>query len=122
MIELYWLTRLDNINILLCFTLAICLGLTLIFFIRYCAANTDGDPEDFQKSLLKNAKRFGIIAIFAAVIDVFVPTTKEAYLIYGVGGTIDYIKSNKTARQIPDKVINAIDKYIDTFTEKSKKE
>ena len=34
----------------------------------------------------------------------------DALLIYGVGGTIDYVKSNKTAKQLPDKCIKALDK------------
>jgi hypothetical protein len=42
-------------------------------------------------------------------------------LIYGVGGTVDYIKSNDTAKQLPDKVVNALDKYLDSFNEKEDK-
>lgn len=43
--------------------------------------------------------------------NTFIPTTKEAYLIYGVGGTIDYLRSDQTAKQIPHKV--AVDKYLE---------
>lgn len=39
------------------------------------------------------------------------------YMIYGVGGTIDYLKDNETAKQLPDKVIVALDKYIDSLNE-----
>lgn len=45
--------------------------------------------------------------------NTFIPTTKEAYLIYGVGGTIDYLRSDQTAKQIPHKVIVAVDKYLE---------
>lgn len=34
-------------------------------------------------------------------------------MIYGLGGTIDYIESNKTAQGLPDKFIQALDKYLD---------
>ena len=34
-------------------------------------------------------------------------------MIYGIGGTIDYIQQNKTAQGIPDKFFKAVDKYLD---------
>ena len=37
-------------------------------------------------------------------------------VIYGIGGTIDYIKGNDTAKQLPDKCIEAIDKFLDEYT------
>ena len=44
-------------------------------------------------------------------------------MVYGVGGTIDYIKSNDTAKQIPDKCVKALDKYLDNLTkEENQKE
>ena len=41
----------------------------------------------------------------------------DALLIYGVGGTIDYVKSNETAKQLPDKYIKALDKWVDNLNE-----
>ena len=52
---------------------------------------------------------------------IFIPTSKEAMLILGVGGTIDYIKKNETIQQIPDKCINALDAWVDSLTEKEQK-
>ena len=52
---------------------------------------------------------------------VFIPTTKEALLIYGVGGTIDYVKSNPVAKKIPDKCIIALDKWVDSLSNDSTK-
>ena len=49
----------------------------------------------------------------------FTPTTKEMYLIYGLGGTIDYIKSNDKAKQLPDKCIDALDKYIESLNKET---
>ena len=45
---------------------------------------------------------------------------KEALAIYGVGGTIDYIKSNDKAEQIPDKAVDALIKWLDTEQEDEK--
>lgn len=54
--------------------------------------------------------------------NIFIPTTNEALLIYGVGGTIDYIKSNSTAKQLPDKCVKALDKYLDNLTKEEEKQ
>ena len=55
-------------------------------------------------------------AIFGAI-TVFVPSQCELFTIYGIGGTIDYIKSSDTAKQLPDKCINALDKYLNEITD-----
>jgi hypothetical protein len=42
-------------------------------------------------------------------------------MIWGVGGTIDYVKSNATAKQLPDKCIEALDKWVDSLNEEKTK-
>jgi hypothetical protein len=78
--------------------------------------NCDGD-YDFEKKARKNCEKAMKVSIISFIIGLlgvtFIPTTKEALLIYGVGGTIDYLKQNPTAKQLPDKCINALDKWID---------
>lgn len=47
----------------------------------------------------------------------------DLLIIYGVGGTIDYLKDNKDANKIPDKCVKALDKYLDdVLTEDKDKE
>ena len=67
---------------------------------------------------MKSVRYFIPILSISTVLLVLVPTTKQALLIYGVGGTVDYLKQNPTAKQIPDKCINALDKWVDSWTEK----
>lgn len=55
-------------------------------------------------------------------INVFVPTTKDAMLIFGVGGTIDYIKSNETINKLPEKCVNALDAWVESITENESKD
>ena len=69
------------------------------------------------------SKRFIFVTIIACLINFFIQTTNEALMVYGIGGTIDYIKSNKTAKQLPDKCIKALDKYLDNLAkEENQKE
>ena len=67
------------------------------------------------KMFLSYFKRFIFVTIIAGLINFFIPTTNEALMIYGIGGTIDYVKSNETAKQLPDKYIKALDKYLDNI-------
>ena len=54
-----------------------------------------------------------LVSIFlsGSIGSIFIPTTKEAVIIYGV--TIDYLKSNKTAGKLPDKALKVLDLYLD---------
>jgi hypothetical protein len=79
----------------------------------------------YEESSLQLAKkhfiRSAIVVIVSLLLNIFTPTSQQALAIYGVGGTVDYIKSNDTAKQLPDKVVNALDKYLDSLNEKEDK-
>jgi hypothetical protein len=92
--------------------------ISLIALIGYLCCHEDEDKEGESFSL-KFIKIFCPLLIIRTLGTVFVPTTKEALLIYGVGGTVDYIKANPTAKKLPDKCISALDKWVDSWTEKS---
>ena len=74
------------------------------------------------KTFMLYFKRSIIATLVLIVINIFIPTTNEALLIYGVGGTIDYIKSNNTAKQLPDKCVKALDKYLDNINKEEEKQ
>lgn len=69
------------------------------------------------KTFMLYFKRSIIATLVLIVINIFIPTKNEALLIYGVGGTIDYIKSNDKAKQLPDKCIIALDKWVENLNE-----
>ena len=62
------------------------------------------------------------IFLLSAVARVFIPSTNEALMIWGIGGTIDYIKGNEKIKQIPDKCIDALDMWVNRLTEKEKED
>lgn len=125
--EIYWITRLTCIcNFLTAVAVVSFLisAFTVVFVVcnRIEANNYEEGGENWNyymqrfKMFLSYFKRFIFVAIVACFINLFIPTTNEALMIYGVGGTIDYIKSNETAKQLPDKYIKALDKYLDNLT------
>lgn len=114
--DLYWLTRLTPLNTFF----FVCSIITWLLGVFCLILYFDG----FRPN--KAFKRFTFslcpIAMLLTIATILLPTTKEALFIYGVGGAIDYVKSNETAKKLPDKVIIALDKYLDDINNKNKKE
>lgn len=125
--EIYWITRLEGISTFFGLSALFSAAIAIIFFVIAINNKSDADIYDEGSKTWKQhiniykkcsywAKRCVIILIISSFINIFIPTTNEALLIYGVGGTIDYIKSNSTAKQLPDKCVKALDKYLDNLT------
>lgn len=118
MSELYWLGVLGNLNDLggviavLSFLVFIALG-----FYFYLCSEGDLEPSTFMKKMFKGSM-FAIV--LGVVMAIFIPSQKNLLIIYGVGGTIDYLKENKDANKIPDKCIKALDKYLDDALKEDK--
>jgi hypothetical protein len=132
--EIYWLTRLDGINNV---AMIIIIIATVISMISLAGHAISLGNIDYYKGRVKKGfkayeeeveewinyakiwKKLWVICvpflIVFTLIKVFVPTTNEAFVIYGVGGTIDYIKSNPTAKQLPDKCVKALDRWVDSW-------
>lgn len=113
--EIYWLTRLDDVKVLIGFMIAFAV-VALIFGIGAMLFNFDSHCEDDVRMYNTGKKLTIISSIMLFVFSVgtcFIPNTNDAYMIYGLGGTIDYIKSNEVAKQLPDKCIIALDKYLE---------
>lgn len=124
--EIYWITRLDTIcNFLTAVTVVSFLTSAFIVVFIVCnriEANSYKKGSEYYncymqkfKMLLSHFERFIFVTIIACLINFFIPTTNEALMIYGIGGTIDYIKSNETAKQLPDKYIKVLDKWAENL-------
>lgn len=121
--ELYWITRIGAINT--CFVTFLVLASIFLtgLMINYIILINDPCPyESDLRNLAKTKKWMGKAVIFFSISllgTLFTPTTKEMYLICGLGGTIDYIKSNDKAKQLPDKCVDALDKYIESLNKET---
>lgn len=115
--EMYWITRFDGLLAVVILLLIISIVITIASIAMYF----DSRDEDAEKANRKRAIVFGSIGTFLLIAQVFIPTTKQALIIYGVGGSIDYIKSNDTAKHLPDKAIIALDKYLESINEEAEK-
>lgn len=113
MSELYWLTRLEYIQNFLIIVMSISGIALFISFMLWIMANYAEETKLALKWVISSF----VTLIISSLIFVFVPTTKEALLIWGVGSTIDYLQENETAKQLPDKCINALNDWVDNLSD-----
>lgn len=114
--EIYWITRLDAIQalaIIAVFILGIFIFLHTILWIME-------DDEENKSKLKKIFLKFAAYISIPIFLLVFIPSKRDMLMIIGIGGTIEYLKSNDTANKLPDKVIMAIDKLLDDTIEEEK--
>lgn len=115
--EIYWITRLDGIQAFFAICTILLIMAIVILFINILASDDEDQRAESQKWL---KKLFCSLPFFILTL-IFIPSTKDALLIYGLGGTIDYVKGNGTARKLPEKAVMALDKYLEELS-KDKKE
>lgn len=118
MSELYWLGVLGNLHDFGEVVFVLSIFALIVLGIWTISLGSDYD-EPFKN--IKRKFKFSIYAlVFGATICLFIPSTKSLLIIYGVGGTIDYLKENKVANKIPDKCVKALDKYLDDALKEDK--
>lgn len=103
MSALYWITVLGNLNGIGFFlTIVGCACIFISLLIKDVF-------DSWRKMFVTSCSLVGL----GLLILTFIPTTRELYVIYGVGGTTDYLKENSTAKQLPDKYIKVLNKWAD---------
>ena len=121
MTEIYWLQVIGNLGSLSVVALIVTIIALVILTIGYCAFEVyDDDDRAKQAAIVKWLRRSVVGIVISVVGVVFIPGDKELIAIYGIGGTIDYIKSNDKAKELPDKVVDALTKYLETLNEEKK--
>lgn len=123
MSEIYWITRLGAIhNWATALTVLSAMGIIVAIFTGIASLTETRESYQKEKSVLQElSKKFRNICIplflIFMPITIFLPTSQEAMMIYGIGGSIDYLRSNETAQQLPDKCIDAINEWVGSLTE-----
>lgn len=113
MSEIYWITRLDGLRIF--FIIAVvCAIIAVVVMSAICYESYIEEDKQFHR---KTITKLVIGIACGAMALVFLPTSNEALMIWGVGGSIDYLKANETAKQLPDKCIQALDAWVESINE-----
>lgn len=130
MSEIYWITRIGILQGAFLTFMVLGILALIVLAIAYYADElyrTSEGEYDFKEKIktLKLWRKWFYPTLIATVICVigaiFTPTKKDLLLIYGVGSTIDYVKENENAKQLPDKTIQVLDKVLDEYLNKDKK-
>jgi len=109
--EIYWITRLDTVQGFC--TAFLVVGIACI--LASCVRTFIGEATT-EISITNKFKWVGItLTIIFAPLVMFVPSSRDAMLIFGIGPTIDYIQNNETAKQLSDKCINALDNWVESL-------
>lgn len=122
--ELYLISRIGVIHGLFVAATIISIITAIICYIVSITTDDWGKDvcNEWQKSKLRKfANKMFVVFGFSVLITAITPTKEEAYFIYGVGSTIDYIQSNPKAKQIPDKCIDALNRWVDNLNEKEER-
>ena len=117
MVEIYWLQRIGALSDLFSVTWSI--GI-IVFVIAIFISRVATDEESVREKAKTYTKISFIVIVIGVLGDILTPSTKEMYAIYGIGGTIDYIKSNDKAKQLPDKCVDALTRYVDSVEKENK--
>lgn len=114
---MYWITRLDALNITFGILLIISIFGTIAFIIANIISATSEfeDVREGAKMVKQKLALFVVIFIISMIGCIFTPNTNEALVIYGVGETLEWIKDNDKAKQLPDKAIEALSLYLDNI-------
>lgn len=121
--ELYLLSVCGNLNALI-IVLMVGLGIASSIFVILWAAyrfSSDydyrgGDYVERTDKSFKIAKKLLISFACVSIVSIFIPSKKEMYMILGIGGTLDYLQSSETAKQLPEKCLKALDLWVTDMT------
>lgn len=94
----------------------------LITRVAFSAATVSGLNIAYDGKRGPNTKVFkkSVVVLAISLIGVVIlPTKQDMLLIYGVGATLDYIQENETAKQLPDKCIEALDAWVESLNDKN---
>ena len=127
--ELYWIMVLDNVYYVSCIVMIvgglIAVVTWIVSFILWC--NTYGEEDEADSDWRSYKKAKGIVSksftacIIATFIAMFTPSKEQMYLIVGVGTAIDYVQENESVKQLPDKCVDALNRWVDSLNKEEQK-
>lgn len=111
MLLIYLITILDNL-----FCISMLLALVGLFGTIIFSAITIADENSAKDVRIIKLKKHSIIILsIFGTIALFVPNSKQAAMIFAVGTTIDYVQNNEKIKELPDKAVLCLDKFIDEY-------
>lgn len=118
---IYLILILDNvIFVAKLFSVFAGMGL-LVTFAMSCVATAqqNSNSPDFNKDdkkVIDKVKHICLsIFIPCLLVILFSPTSKQLAVIYTAGNAIEYVQGNEKIKELPDKAVQCLDKFIDEY-------
>ena len=72
--------------------------------------------ENIPREALAKWRKLSIITfVISLPLTCLVPNSKQAITILAVGSTIEYVQNNESIKQLPDKTVDCLNKFIDDY-------
>lgn len=91
----------------------VAVGLTLILALMSFFVLLTDDECDFFNVTKKWLRPVLAVIVVCSMVSIFTPSKSDLYAIYGIGGTIDYLKDNPEAQKLPDNLIKAANAFLE---------
>lgn len=116
--ELYWISVIGKLNTLFWVMFGISVFAGMVLLILYFFSDCESEYAKLRKPI-----KLTIINLIVWVLGgIITPGRNEAYVIYGAGVIVDYCKGDSKVKEIPDKAIDALNRYLDSIKENEKDE
>ena len=96
-----------------------CVVSTISFILLAILSFVDAEDEIVMSGKRRRQWCRGSVIVLAisALMCLFVPGSKQAMLIWGLGQTVDYIQENEAVKELPDKCVEALEVWLESLTE-----
>ena len=118
---IYLISILDSLCVILIIATIITGIVYTIGFVGHLLESTCtySKDENIMEMFATLKRTFGITFLILLPLAVFTPTSKQAAMIFSIGKTIEYVQGNEKIKDLPDKAIECLDKYLEEYlTEK----
>ena len=116
--EIYWIQRLDFINVLIGTIIVIPITAIIGLLIATIILWIDSYNEDDIEQVRKTFKTLIITSLITLVVSLgygFIPTKEEMYEMYAIGGIIEYVRDSEDIKQLPDKTVETLNVFLDDY-------
>lgn len=103
-LQLYWLTRLDQVNIFLTILVVSCL--TVVVMVTACGMA-------FDEEFLPLVRRLLVTALILGIVVTLVPSTKEMAAIIVAPKLYNAVVQNKELQEMPSKVVDLANAWLE---------
>lgn len=120
---LYWITVLGNLQGIMSplFTLASCIVFFIFCVLYFLTFFLSDNATERERTVLKNTTIISaVIFTICILVNIFVPSQKELYAIYGAGTVIDYVQKSPEVKKLPNDAVKALDIYFKEISKECK--